>query len=66
MISAGPLGVGHPTLVLDNGQSWALTETLDDPRLVPGTTVTIKRSAVGWSFLLTTASQHVYHVRRTQ
>jgi hypothetical protein len=64
-ISAGQPGVGHPTVVLDNGQTWAFVEAVDDPRLAPGATVTIKRAALG-SFLLTTASQHAYHVHRTQ
>jgi hypothetical protein len=64
-ISAGQPGVGHPTVVLDNGQTWAFVEAVDDPRLAPGATVTIKRAALG-SFLLTTASQHTYHVHRTQ
>lgn len=64
-INAGQLGVGHPTVVLDNGQTWVFSEAVDDPRLAPGATVTIKRAAFG-SFLLTTASQHLYHVHRTQ
>jgi hypothetical protein len=64
-ISAGQPGVGHPTVVLDNGQVWAFSEALDDPRLSPGAPVTIKRAALG-SFLLTTASQHRYHVHRIQ
>jgi hypothetical protein len=64
-ISEGPPGVGHPTVVLDNGQTWAFVEAVDDPRLAPGATVTIKRGVLG-SFLLTTASRHTYHVHRTQ
>ena len=64
-ISAGQPGIGHPTVMLDNGQAWTFAEAVNDPRLAPGATVTIKRAALG-SFLLTTASQHTYHVRRTR
>jgi hypothetical protein len=64
-MSAGRPGVGHPTVVLDNGQTWAFVEAVDDPRLAPGATVTIKRAVLG-SFLLMTASHHTYHVHRTQ
>lgn len=64
-VAAIALGLGRPTIVLDNGQSWAFSEPLDDPRLGPGATVTIKRAALG-SFLLMTASQHAYHVHRIQ
>ena len=64
-ISAGQPGIGHPIVILDNGQAWTFAEAVNDPRLAPGATVTIKRAALG-SFLLTTASQHTYHVRRTR
>lgn len=63
--SADQPGIGHPMVILDNGQTWAFVEAVNDPRLAPGATVTIKRAALG-SYLLTTASQHTYHVRRTQ
>jgi hypothetical protein len=59
------LGIGHPSVVLDNGQTWTFTETNDDARLGPGDPVTIKRAALG-SFLMTTPSKHTYHVHRTQ
>jgi hypothetical protein len=52
-------------VVLDNGQTWAFAEAMDDPWLGPGAAVTIKRGALG-SFLLTTASKHSYHVHRVQ
>ena len=64
-MSASQPGIGHPLITLDNGQTWAFVEAVNDARLVPGASVTIKRAALG-SFLLTTASQHTYHVRRTQ
>ncbi len=64
-ISADRSGMGRSTVVLDNGQTWVFSEALDDPRLVPGATVTIKRGSLG-AFLLTTASQHRYYVHRTQ
>jgi hypothetical protein len=48
-------------LVLDNGQTWGLTEA--DPRVRPGDMVTIKRAALG-SFLMTTPSRHSYRVER--
>jgi hypothetical protein len=59
------LGIGHPAVVLDNGQTWTFTETNDDARLGPGDPVTIKRAALG-SFLMTTPSKRTYHVHRTQ
>lgn len=61
----GRLGVGHPSVLLDNGQMWTFTETADDARLAPGDLVSIKRAALG-SFLMTTPSKHSYHVRRAQ
>jgi hypothetical protein len=42
-----------------------LTEAEQDARLRPGDPVTIKRAMLG-SFLMTTASNHTYHVRRSQ
>ena len=56
-------GLGHPSVLLDNGQVWTFTETEDDARLGPGDPVSIKRAALG-SFLMTTPSKHTYHVRR--
>lgn len=58
-------GFGHPIVVLDNGQTWIFTEAADDSRFGAGDAVTIKRAALG-SFLLTTPSNHTYHVRRLQ
>jgi hypothetical protein len=52
-------------VVLEGGQTWVLTELLDDPRLGPGDLVTIKRGALG-SFMMTTPSKHQYHVRRIE
>jgi hypothetical protein len=60
---AGQVGTRRAAIALDNGQSWEFSEPLDDPRLVPGATVTIKRAVLG-SFLLTTPSQQTYHVHR--
>jgi hypothetical protein len=59
------LGIGHPSVVLDNGQTWTFTEIDDDARLGPGDPVTIRRAALG-SFVMTTPSKHSYHVRRAQ
>lgn len=61
----GGIGTGRPTVVLEGGQTWVLTELLDDPRLGPGDLVTIKRGALG-SFMMTTPSKHQYHVRRIE
>jgi hypothetical protein len=61
----GDVGSGRPTVVLEGGQTWVLTELLDDPRLGPGDLVTIKRGALG-SYVMMTPSKHTYHVRRTQ
>ncbi len=57
--------VGRTYVVLDNGQTWSFTDAEEDARLGPGDPVTIKHAALG-SFLMTTASRHTYHVRRTQ
>ena len=62
---AGQVGTRRAVIALDNGQSWEFSEPLDDPRLAPGATVTIKRAILG-SFLLTTPSQQTYHVHRIQ
>ena len=48
-------------LVLDNGQTWAITE--GEMLLDAGEAVTIRRAALG-SFMLTSASKRSYHVRR--
>jgi hypothetical protein len=61
----GTVGSGRPTVVLEGGQTWILTEFLDDPWLGPGDLVTIKRAALG-SFMMTTPSKHQYHVRRIE
>jgi hypothetical protein len=52
-------------VVLDNGQTWMLTEADEDARLGLGDPVTIKRASLG-SFLMVTQSKRSYHVRRTQ
>lgn len=57
--------VGRSYVVLDNGQTWSFTDAEEDARLGLGDPVTIKHAALG-SFLMTTASRHTYHVRRTQ
>jgi hypothetical protein len=56
---------GLAYVVLDNGQTWILTEADEDSRLGPGDSVTIKRASLG-SFLMTTQTKRSYHVRRTQ
>jgi hypothetical protein len=50
-------------VVLDNGQTWALTE--GEMLLDSGEAVTISRAALG-SFMLSSASHHSYHVRRVR
>jgi hypothetical protein len=55
-------GVGHATLVLDNGQTWTVMDT--GARLAVGDLVSIRRAALG-SFLMMTPSKHSYRVRRT-
>ncbi len=54
---------GNVTVVLDNGQTWAVREP--DPRVQAGDTVTIRRGALG-SFLMTTPARHSYRVQRLQ
>jgi hypothetical protein len=49
------------TLLLDNGQTWSLTEP--DPRVRPGDTITIERASLG-SFLMITPSHRSYRVKR--
>jgi hypothetical protein len=50
-------------LVLDNGQTWAIT---DGELLVDaGEAVTVRQAALG-SFILTSESKHSYHVRRVR
>lgn len=53
--------LGHAILVLDNDQTWSVTD--DDGRISSGDTVSIKRGALG-SYILLTRSNHTYHVRR--
>lgn len=56
---------GSNYVVLDNGQTWAYTDSDQDERLVPGDKVTIRRASLG-SFLMKTPTRNAYHVRRTQ
>ncbi len=56
---------GHGYVVLDNGQTWMMTDQDEDARLGAGDLVTIKRASLG-SFLMLTPSKRSYHVRRTQ
>ena len=51
------------SVVLDNGQVWALTE--GENWLGVGEAVTIRRAALG-SFMLTSASKYSYRVRRVR
>jgi cell wall-associated NlpC family hydrolase len=55
--------VGRPSVVLDNGQTWAFAETAADAQLRQGDLVTIKRASLG-SYLLVTAASRSYHVHR--
>jgi hypothetical protein len=50
-------------MALDNDQRWAVED--NDGRLSVGDAVRIKRAAMG-SFLMITASNHTYRVRRTK
>jgi hypothetical protein len=52
---------GRTFVVLDSGQTWTVMDS--DGRLSSGDAVTIKRAALG-SFLMLTASNHSYRVRR--
>jgi hypothetical protein len=52
---------GRTLMVLDNGETWTVMD--NDGRLSSGDAVTIKRAALG-SFLMFTASNHSYRVRR--
>jgi hypothetical protein len=52
---------GRTLVVLDNGETWTVMD--NDGRLSSGDAVTIKRAALG-SFLMFTASNHSYRVRR--
>lgn len=56
---------GRAYVVLDNGQTWTLTDQDEGARLGAGDLVTIKRASLG-SFLMLTPSRRSYHVRRTQ
>jgi hypothetical protein len=60
-VSAGRQG--NVTVILDNGQTWAVYEP--DPVLQLGDAVTIRHAALG-SYLLTTARRHSYRVQRLQ
>jgi hypothetical protein len=60
-VSAGM--VGHATVVLDSGQTWAVLDS--DGSLSSGDKVVIKRAALG-SFLMYTPSNHSYRVHRLQ
>jgi hypothetical protein len=53
--------IGRTLVVLDNGETWTVMD--NDGRLSSGDAVTIKRAALG-SFLMFTASNHSYRVRR--
>jgi hypothetical protein len=52
---------GRTLAVLDNGETWTVMD--NDGRLSSGDAVTIKRAVLG-SFLMMTASNHSYRVRR--
>jgi hypothetical protein len=52
---------GDTFVVLDNGQTWSVTE--NDGWLATGQAVKIKRAAMG-SYLMLIPSNHSYHVRR--
>ena len=52
---------GKALIVLDNGQSWTVSD--DDGWLSNGYNVTIKRAALG-SFVMHTPAHHTYHVHR--
>jgi hypothetical protein len=54
---------GRALIVLDNGQTWTLTDAIDYSRLSSGDAVTIRRAALG-SFIMATPSRHSFHVRR--
>jgi hypothetical protein len=56
---------GRGYVVLDNGQTWMITDQDEDARLGAGDLVTIKRASLG-SFLMLTPSKRSFHVRRTQ
>jgi hypothetical protein len=55
--------VARAYVVLDNGQTWTLTDSGEDLRLGTGDLVTITRASLG-SFLMVTQSKRSYHVRR--
>jgi hypothetical protein len=54
---------GTPDVILDNGQTWELSEP--GAQLKAGDVVTIKRAALG-SFLMMTPAKKSYRVRRLQ
>jgi hypothetical protein len=55
--------LGNVTVLLDNGQTWAVHER--DPLLQSGDAVTIRHAALG-SYLMTTPDRHSYRVQRLQ
>jgi hypothetical protein len=57
----GTSPIGRMLVQLDNGQSWELDSA--DPLLKMGNVVTIERGAMG-SFVLTTPTRRIHHVRR--
>jgi len=61
ILSIGGGEPGQAVVVLDNGQTWKVTD--DDGALSKGNQVTIKRASLG-SFLMVAPSHHVYRVRR--
>ncbi len=61
ILSIGGGEPGQAVVVLDNGQTWKVTD--DDGGLSKGNQVTIKRASLG-SFLMVAPSHHVYRVRR--
>jgi hypothetical protein len=62
-IAAINSGNGQTYIVLDSGQTWTMGE--NDGWLSKGDEITIKRAALG-SFLLTSTTNHTYHVRRVR
>jgi len=55
--------IGGAQVMLDNGQSWIFTD--NDGRVSAGDAITIKRGSLG-SFIMTSPSNHTYHVHRIQ
>ena len=63
IVSMAPNQAGHATVVLDNGQTWAVLD--DDGWISSGDQVSIKRASLG-SYILMTPSHHTYRVHRVQ